>query len=500
MGYTVTFEHITKRFPGCTALSDVSFEIAEGEIHALVGENGAGKSTLLNILHGVTKPDEGFVCLNGERIDFNDAKDAIRYGVTKVHQEINLIPDLTVQENLMLGTEETKAFLLDNKTMRNKALKLLEQVKLSIDPDIKVRNLSTGQLQLLQIAKAISINAKMISFDEPTASLSKKETDILFDIISDLKNNGVTILYVSHRMDEIFRICDRCTVLRDGRWIDTAAIKDVDKSALIRMMVGRDVSAYARRLKPRKAEYDKKVLEVKKLAREGIFKDISFCLYKGEILGFYGLVGSGRTEVMRAIFGADRLDQGEIFINEEKVKIKNTKSAIKLKIGLISENRKSEGFIYEFSNADNIALTALDKFKSLGFMNKKKKLRNCEAIGEIVDLKPRDPTFKTINLSGGNQQKVVLAKWLSADMDILIFDEPTKGIDVGAKAEIYKLMEELVEQGKSLIIISSEQPEVLGMSDRLLIMREGKIVMELMPEKYDEKLIMTYALEGEGLQ
>ena len=498
MGYTVAFEHITKKFPGCIALSNVSFEIAEGEVHALVGENGAGKSTLLNILHGVMKPDEGFIYLNGKKIEFNDAREAIESGVTKVHQEINLIPDMTVQENLMLGIELTKKHFLDNKSMRSKVLKLLDQVRLSVDPDIKVRNLSTGQLQLLQIAKAISVNAKIISFDEPTASLSKKETDVLFDIISELKSKGVTVLYVSHRMDEIFKICDRCTILRDGKYIDTVATKDTDKSNLIRMMVGRDVSMYARRLKPGRAERDKKVMEVKQLTRAGAFKDIDFCLYKGEILGFYGLVGSGRTEVMRAIFGADRFDKGEIYVKGEKVRIRNTKDAIKLKIGLISENRKTEGFIYEFSNADNIALTALDRFKTAGFMSKRKKVHNCEKIGEIVDLKPKDPFFKTANLSGGNQQKVVLAKWLSADMDILIFDEPTKGIDVGAKAEIYKLMEELVERGKSLIIISSEQPEVLGMSDRLLVMRDGRIVMELMPEKYDENLIMTYALEGES--
>lgn len=496
MGCTITFDQITKIYPGCKALQNVSFQIEEGEIHALVGENGAGKSTLLNILHGVIKPDEGSVSIDGRKVEFVDAHDAIMQGVTKVHQEINLIPDMTIAQNLMLGMEKTSAFLLDNKSMYVRVKELLESVRLSLDPHTKVRDLSTGQLQLLQIAKAINVNARIISFDEPTASLSRNETQVLFEIIAELKTRGVTILYVSHRMDEIFRIADRCTILRDGRYIDTVVTSQIDKESLIKKMVGRDVEMFARRNKPSRAQPEHRVLEVIGLTKMGSYENINFHLCKGEILGFYGLVGAKRTEVMRALFGADKYDRGRIIINGKEVNIKSPADAIKLKIGLIPENRKTQGFIYEFSNAENIALTDLDKFKHFGFSSLNMKMENCADIGRIVNLKPSDPLFKTSNLSGGNQQKVVLAKWLSANVDIMIFDEPTKGIDVGAKAEIYNLMENLVEQGKSIIIVSSEQPEVIGMSDRLLVMHNGKIVKELTRNEFDEQLIVTYALEG----
>lgn len=496
LGCTITFDNITKIYPGCKALQNVSFQIEKGEIHALVGENGAGKSTLLNILHGVIKPDEGSISFDGQKVEFADAHDAIMQGVTKVHQEINLIPDLTIAQNLMLGMEKTLAFFLDNKSMETRVNFLLKSVRLQLDPHTKVRDLSTGQLQLLQIAKAMNVNARIISFDEPTASLSKNETQVLFEIIAELKAKGATIIYVSHRMDEIFKITDRCTILRDGRYIDTVVTSQVDKESLIKKMVGRDVEMFARRNKPSRTQPDNKVLEVIGLTKKGVYEDINFHLCKGEILGFYGLVGAKRTEVMRALFGADKYDQGKIIINHKEVIIKSPKAAIKLKIGLIPENRKTQGFIYEFSNAENIALTDPDKFKKFGLTSLGMKIENCTEIGKIVNLKPSDPLFKTVNLSGGNQQKVVLAKWLSANVDIMIFDEPTKGIDVGAKAEIYNLMESLVEQGKSIIIVSSEQPEVIGMSDRLLIMHNGKIVKELTRDEFDEQRIVTYALEG----
>ncbi|MEG1016280.1 MAG: sugar ABC transporter ATP-binding protein [Oscillospiraceae bacterium] len=492
----IEFKNICKSFPGCKALSDISFSIKRGEIHAIVGENGAGKSTLLNILHGVFLPDTGDVMIDGEKVVFHDTHAAIQSGVAKVHQEINLIPDMSVAQNLMLGIEETKGIILDNKKMNSRARELLKMVRMEIDPDVKVRDLSTGELQLLQIAKAINIDAKIISFDEPTASLSKNETNILFELIDELKAKGITIIYVSHRMDEIFSITDRCTILRDGRYIDTVVTKDTTKDKLIHSMVGRDVGMFAKRNNQSCADMSNAVLEVSNLTKNGEFEDINFKLYKGEILGFYGLVGAKRTEVMRALFGADKYDKGTIILNGVKVKIKSPSDAIKKRIGLLPENRKSEGFIYEFSNAENIALTDLDKFRTAGFTSRAKKDENAINIGKIVNIKPADPGFKTANLSGGNQQKIVLAKWLSAEVDIMIFDEPTKGIDVGAKAEIYSLMEDLVSKGKSIIIVSSEQPEAIGMCDRLLVMHVGRIAKELDRKDFNEEVIVTYALEG----
>ncbi len=494
----IEFNHVSKVFPGCVALNDVSFSIRRGEVHALLGENGAGKSTLLNILHGVYIPTEGEIKFDGVTIKFEDANKALKFGIAKVHQEVNMVQDLTVAQNIMLGMEKTKAAMLDYRAMYKETEDLLKKLNINIKPSDKIRNLSVGQIQLLQIVKAVYSKSKVISFDEPTASLSTDETNLLYRLIDKLKKEGVTIIYVSHRMDEIFKVADRATVLRDGKYINTFELMNIKKEDLIKSMVGRDVSMFARRLKPSCLENDNVVLEIKNLSKNGEFENISFKLHKGEILGFFGLVGAKRTEVMRAIFGADKITSGEILINGEEAKINSPYSAIQHGIGLLPENRKSEGIIKVMSNSDNIALPALEHFETAKFTSYKKRRMNCLKVGKKIDLRPENPDFKTINLSGGNQQKVVLAKWLSTNVDIMIFDEPTKGVDVGAKAEIYNLMETLVGEGKSIIMVSSEMTEVIGMSDRLFIMRSGLIMGELNRDEFSEEKIATLALEGKG--
>jgi ABC-type sugar transport system ATPase subunit len=360
----------------------------------------------------------------------------------------------------------------------------------------KVMDLSAGQKQMLQILKALRMNAKIISLDEPTSSLTKKESDILFEVIRELKERGVTILYISHKLDEIYNLCDRATVLRDGQYIATFHMGEVSKDVLIKSMIGRNVSMFAARHKPSAADLSNIVLEVDGLSGPTGFSNVSFKLAKGEILGFFGLVGAGRTEVMRAVFGADSYSHGKIIKNGKVIINKTPADGVSNGIGLIPENRKEQGFVATINNADNISLASLKKYVSGGFLRNDKKTKNAVDKGQKVGLSPNDPNFKTRNLSGGNAQKVVIAKWLSTDADILIFDEPTKGIDVGAKAEIYQLMEELVSSGKSIIMVSSELPEVIGMSDRIVVMNEGNVTKILDRSKFSEDTILTYALEG----
>ena len=492
----IEFIDITKRFPGQYALKGISFSVKKGEIHSILGENGAGKSTLLNILHGVIGQTSGEIRINGDKVEFSDAHDAIKYGIAKVHQEINIVPEMKVYENVMLGLEISKRGFINSKEMIQRTQEVLNTLKCNFSPTDKVLHLSTAEKQMLQIARALLMKASIISFDEPTSSLSKNEEETLFEIIDDLKKKGITILYISHKLDEIFRICDRTTVLRDGEYVGTFEIAEITKEKLIQSMVGRDVKSFAVRHKPSCVVDDQVVLEVKDLKGFSGFKDISFKLKKGEILGFFGLIGAGRTEVMRAIFGADLIEEGQIFINGEEITDNSPSKSIKNGLALLPENRKEQGFVQYLTNSDNIALASLKKFEKYLFVSKKLKNENAIRIGEVVNLKPNEPDFITTQLSGGNIQKVVVAKWLSTDADIIIFDEPTKGIDIGAKAEIYKLMEEIVEQGKSIIMISSELPEVIGMSDRLKIMKDGCIVAELLREDFNEQAILTSALEG----
>ncbi len=491
----IEFEHITKLFPGQTALNDASFSIDQGEIHAIIGENGAGKSTLLNILHGVFPATEGIIRIDGEEVRFNNTSDGINFGIAKVHQEISSIPEMTVAENLYLGKEKTHWGLINHKEMNRNAQLLLEKLHCNFSAEDKMGRLSTGQKQMIAIAKAFLLNAKVISLDEPTASLSDVEVRILFDIIRGLKADGITIIYISHKLDEVFSMCDRATVLRDGKYINTFNIADISRNQIIHAMVGRDVSMFAKRTRCSLCQIDHVVLDVEHLSGAN-FNDVSFQLHKGEILGFFGLMGAGRTEVMRAIYGADKRFSGKVKLEGKLFQANSPHYSVKSGIALISENRKEEGIVPNLNNMDNIALPSLKSFQSGVFVKYHAKQLNATQLGKKVGLTPNDPEFMTTSLSGGNAQKVILARWISTNSDVIIFDEPTKGIDIGAKAEIYKLMEDMVESGKSIIMVSSELTEIMGMSDRILVMREGIITANLDKEEYSENKILKYAMEG----
>ncbi len=494
----VEFVKINKRFPGVHVLKDISFSVEEGEVHALLGENGAGKSTLLNILHGVYPEYEGSVILHGKEVHFKDANDAIVNGnISKVHQETLVVKDLTVGQNVTLGYEPKKGMFVDFAKMNKDVDAILAELNCKFAAADLVANLTSGEMQMLAIARALYHHSNIISLDEPTASLTLKETDALFEVIRKLKAQGVTILYVSHHLEEIFQICDRASILRDGEYIETLDIASTTRDELIHSMVGRNVSAVAGRLKP-SPRTDEVVLKVEHLSSGKNFEDVSFELHKGEILGFFGLVGAGRTEVMRTIFGADRKTSGEVYLHGKKLDtVWNTTKALHAGLGLVPEDRKTQGFMALSDNTDNIAISSLEKYMTGLFVDENKKNKNAAHYFEEMDVHPRRIDYLTKNMSGGNQQKVILSRWMSAETEILIFDEPTKGVDVAAKAEIYRLMEDMVAQGKSLIVVSSELPEVIGLSDRLIIMSEGKITGELTDkDQYVEDVIMNYAIGG----
>jgi len=491
----ISFKSISKTFPGVKALDNISFDVLEGEVHALIGENGAGKSTLLNILHGIYNEYDGEVWISGQKISFRNANDAILAGISKVHQEVSLIADLTVGQNVALGHEPKKGPFIDFKELHAQVEVILRRLRCKFKSTDLVSTLSTGEMQMLSIAKALFHRSRIISFDEPTAALTENETRALFEIIRELKANGITVIFISHRLDELFQISDRITVLRDGKYVGTYPTPEITREKLIQSMVGRDVAAFAERKRPG-LKTDEVVLEVRNLSRAGVFENVSFHLHKGEILGFSGLVGSKRTDVVRAVFGADPVTSGEIYVKGKKAKIRTPKHGLKHGIGLIPENRKTQGFVANLNNEDNMGLASLQRFSILGFINRKRKVDSCVRYAQELQLHPRDPYYMTYNLSGGNQQKVVLGKWLTTQADILIFDEPTKGVDVGAKAEIYRLMEDLLAEGKSIIMVSSELPEVIGMSDRVIVMREGRVVKELRREELNEEIVLHYAMGG----
>ncbi|MDD3412966.1 MAG: sugar ABC transporter ATP-binding protein [Lachnospiraceae bacterium] len=496
MGNAVEFKKINKHFPGAHVLKDVSFTVKDGEVHALLGENGAGKSTLLNILHGVYSEYEGDVLLQGKKVDFKNPNEAIVKGkISKVHQETNVVKDLTVGQNITLGYEPKKGLFINYKELNDRVDAILTQLKCRFKSSDVAENLSAGEMQMMAIAKALFHHSKIISLDEPTTSLTLKETEALFEVIRQLKKDGITILYVSHRLEEIFQICDSASILRDGKYIKSLNIADTNRAELIRNMVGRDVSAVAGRIKTNIIQKEI-LLKVEKLSSGRKFQDISFDLHRGEILGFFGLVGAGRTEVMRALFGADKKTSGKVILSGEEITIKNTHQGLKAGIGLIPEERKTQGFINLQSNINNVALSSLEQYMKGPFVDDKKRKDNCEKYIKELDIHPAKADFLTLNMSGGNQQKVILAKWMSTNVDVLIFDEPTKGVDVGAKVEIYRIMEEIAELGKGVILISSELPEVMGMSDRIIIMSEGKITGELNRDEYYEDDILNLAIGG----
>lgn len=491
--YVLEMKNITKTFPGVKALNNVNFSVKKGEVHALLGENGAGKSTLMKILSGTYLPDNGEIFIEGEKVVFSHPLDAIRHGIAVIYQELNLVPTMNAIDNVLLGHEIKKNGFIKEKENKTEAQKWLDLVGKDIIKSytIPVSELSVAQQQMIEIAKALSLNAKILVMDEPSATLTDKELEKLFSIIKELKSSGVTIIYISHRLEEIFNICDRATVLRDGNFINTVEVKDVDKSMIISMMIGRDL----KNTFPPKTNVvkDKILLSVKNLSVGKRIKDVSFDLYAGEILGVFGLVGSGRTELMRAVIGADRFDNGTIILEGQQVCFKHPKESIQKGIGFATEDRKAQGLFLNLDVKSNISMACLEKFRKNLIIDSNKETKN--ALEYVSELNIKTPSiYKNVGeLSGGNQQKVVLAKWLSTDSKILILDEPTHGIDVGAKYEIYMLMNKLAEKGFGVIMISSELPEILGMSDRIIVMHEGKVTGLLKREEANESRVMHYA-------
>lgn len=486
--------HITKRFPGVLALSNVDFALHKGEVHALLGENGAGKSTLMKILSGVYQPDEGDIIFEGQPVTFANPLSAQSAGITIIHQEFNLFPELTVEENIFIGREFCKnnRWRLDEKQQRQAAIDILQKLNLNIAPDTLVADLTVAQQQMVEIAKAISVNAKILIMDEPTAALTETEIDSLFQVTRLLKEQGTGIVYISHRLEELALIADRATVMRDGQFIATVDYDAVKISDLIAMMVGRDLGNIYPRREP--LAQRKPVLEVSGLTRNGVLNNIDFTLYQGEILGFAGLMGAGRTELARAIFGADPIDGGTLKLNGKVTVIKDIPDAIQQGISYLTEDRKKEGLALGLSVERNIMLGNYPEYSDR-FGNVDSARCQKTSAEQVKALRIKTPHLEqaALNLSGGNQQKIIIARWVCKDTDILIFDEPTRGIDVGAKLEIYELMNRLVAKGKSIIMISSELPEVLGMCDRILVMRNGRITGELASDDATQEKIMQYA-------
>ncbi|HGN9372443.1 TPA: sugar ABC transporter ATP-binding protein [Citrobacter pasteurii] len=486
--------HITKRFPGVLALSNVDFTLRKGEVHALLGENGAGKSTLMKILSGVYQPDEGDIIFEDQPVSFANPLSAQSLGITIIHQEFNLFPELTVEDNIFIGREFCKnnRWRLDEKQQRQAAIDILQKLNLNISPDTLVADLTVAQQQMVEIAKAISVNAKILIMDEPTAALTETEIDSLFRVTRLLKEQGTGIVYISHRLEELALIADRATVMRDGQFIATVDYDSVKISDLIAMMVGRDLGNIYPRREPQPQR--KPVLEVSGLTRKGVLNNIDFTLHQGEILGFAGLMGAGRTELARAIFGADPIDSGTIKLNGKETVIKDIPDAIQQGISYLTEDRKKEGLALGLSVERNIMLGNYPEYSNrYGNVDSKRCQQTSEEQVKALRIKTPHLEQAALNLSGGNQQKIIIARWVCKDTDILIFDEPTRGIDVGAKLEIYELMNRLVAKGKSIIMISSELPEVLGMCDRILVMRNGRITGELASDDATQEKIMQYA-------
>jgi len=492
----VRMEGIEKSFPGVHALSDARFELRAGEVHALVGENGAGKSTLMKVLSGVYHKDAGHIYYKGQEVEIPNPRVAQHLGISIIHQELNLMPHLTVAQNIFIGREPRRGggLLLDEAAINKQTEQLFEMMRLKLNPRTKVSSLTVAKQQMVEIAKALSFNSEVLIMDEPTAALTESEIDELFRIVRDLRAEGVGIVHISHRLEELKQISDRITVMRDSRYVDTVATRDATIDRIISMMVGRTIYESSPELPEKPIE--EIALEVQGLNRGRELRDVSFKLKKGEILGFAGLMGAGRTEVARAIFGADPIDSGRILIKGKPVRINHPMVAVQHGIAYLSEDRKRYGLALGLDVETNTVLASMPQFVSkAGWVNKPKIRRVADAHVRSLSIKTPSLQQKVKNLSGGNQQKVIIGKWLTAETDILIFDEPTRGIDVGAKSEIYKLLNELAQQGKAIMMISSELPEILRMSHRIVVMCEGRITGELTAGEATQEKIMWFATQ-----
>ena len=485
-------EKIYKSFPGVNALKDVNISINKGEVMALTGENGAGKSTLMNILSGIYQKDSGEIYFDGKPVNITSPLNAQKMGISTIHQELNLMPNLSVGENIFIAREKRKMhYLLDKKKTNDDASDLIKLVGLEIDTTTLVKDLSIAQRQMVEVAKALSINSKLIIMDEPTSSLTDREIEILMGIIRKLCDQGVSIIYISHKLSEIFDIADRITVLRDGNTIGIVDAKECSEEMLIQMMVGRELKDIFAKMESKIGEV---IFEAKNITSGKMVKNASFKLKKGEILGFAGLVGSGRSELMRAIFGIDKMDQGEVFLDGEKISIRHPSHAIKHGLGFVPEDRKLQGLILGMAVRENITMSSLEKLSNYGFIKSSSEKDVSVDFIEKLSIKTPHQEQKVLNLSGGNQQKVVIAKWLAISPKILILDEPTKGVDVGAKKEIHHLMSKLTQEGVAVIMISSELPEILGMSDRIIVMHKGVIKGEFLRGEATQEKILSLAL------
>lgn len=491
--YLLEMKNIIKEFPGVKALDNVELKIKPGTVHSLMGENGAGKSTLMKILIGIHPPTNGTITYKGKEVVISNTNKALNMGISMIHQELSPVLHRTIMENIWLGREPVKGplKLVDHKKMYDLTKELLKDLDLKLDPKEKMANLTVAKMQMIEIAKAVSYNSDIVIMDEPTSALTDREVEHLFRIIQRLRDQGKAIIYISHKMDEIFRISDEVTVLRDGQYIGTYPAEELDTSKLISLMVGRELDEMFPKVE---CEIGDVRLEVKNLSSEGVFKDVSFTVRKGEILGLAGLVGAGRTEVIETLFGIRNKTSGEVYIDGKKVEINSSEDAINNKIALLTEDRRQTGIFPMLSVKDNTAIANINKYvKKNRLLDHKMIKEDCEKYKEAIRVKTPSIEQKIQNLSGGNQQKVLIARWLLTDPDILILDEPTRGIDVGAKAEIHSLISELAGQGKSIIMISSELPEVLGMSDRVMVMFEGRMTGIINREDANQEIVMKYA-------
>lgn len=491
MSYILEMNNICKRFPGVIALNNAGLNVKKGEILALVGENGAGKSTLIKILAGVYRKDSGTIIFDGQKVEILSPHHSHQLGISVIFQELNLFPNLSVAENIFVGRENQRVGFMDYAKTKERAWSLMQRVGLNCDPETLVCNLPVSQRQMVEVAKALSLKAKLIVMDEPTSSLTERETNLLFEIIKNLKASGVAVIFITHRLNEIMQIADRVHVLRDGVNAGELERSKLTEDKMIRLMVGRELKNIFQK---ENTTIGDKILEVKDLSTPGLLKNISFELKKGEILGLAGLVGAGRTELMRAIFGLDRFSQGEILINGRPVKIHSPEEAISQGIAFVTEDRRLQGLVLGMSVRENGSLVALKRLHRLGFIRRKAERSLIQHYLERLRIKTPSAETKVATLSGGNQQKVVLTKWLAIKPQILILDEPTRGIDVGAKAEIHRIISDLAGQGVGILMISSELPEILGMSDRILVMHEGRITGTLKREEATQEKIMALAV------
>lgn len=491
--YILELRAITKLFPGVKALDNVHFQLKPGEIHALMGENGAGKSTFIKIITGVLTQDEGEIYLNGQRIEIRNPKDAQKMGIAAIYQHVTCYPDLSVTENIFIGHEtinkSSKRILWSE--MHAEARKLLQDLGANFDPKTQMGALSVAQQQMVEIAKALSMNAKIIIMDEPTAALTKRESEELYTVTEQLRDKGVSIIFISHRFEDMYRLASKVTVFRDSKYIGTWGVNEISNEDLIVAMVGREIT----QMFPKKAaNIGEKLLRVEGLGKTGYFADVTFTLHKGEILGLTGLVGAGRTEVCQALFGITSYDQGKVYLEEKEVKMSSPLEAMNQGIGYLPEDRQKQGLVLQWEIAANVTLPTLDKFSNNGWLNVKREAEVAKALTEKVDVKAKSIFDLASSLSGGNQQKVIVAKLLASDLKIIILDEPTKGVDVGAKSAIYEIMSDLATEGYGIIMVSSEMPEVIGMSDRIVVMREGRVTAILEQPAVTQEAILEAAM------